>query len=296
MSTSGYLRSSKGYAAAHRDALQDRIRDRDKYLSDKIAALVRVWNQCQTPQTEQTLFLAAGADMPHAAKVSRVQAALDSCLSSLIAVQRAKILEMWETLKVGPQQRSLVPTIHKTEISEHVLHEHDCAINELLQRMTDAYPLLKKIETFQLLLQERDSLMAATRDATRLLDRNTNSYRWRKAEDRLQTLTGKILPQRKRTLLLEICEWEHTSGNHYLIWDERYLDFLVCGYDHVDVDPTSLDPIVAAQMQLASHVDVSSSESSTPIRHEHARVSARAHLNTSTHHATAAGNDLVLRM
>jgi hypothetical protein len=189
-----------------------------------------------TPESEQNLFLAAGTDLPHAAKVARVNAALKSTLTSLVAVQRAKILELWKTLKVGEDERGeMFPAFNDKQdnISEETLAQYDGVVDTLEQRLLQTAPLLESINAYQALLKERDSLAEATADPSRLLDRHTNSYRWRKAEDRLQMLVHKLLPERKRALLSDVCALEQRFSRDYLVWDERYIAYLAQGLDKV---------------------------------------------------------------
>jgi hypothetical protein len=82
--------------------------------------------------------------------------------------------------------------------TETGLIAHDDEIDKLEKNKESMsmQEVLTRVDTYQELLNERDTLRDATRHPSRLLDRNTNSFRWRKAEERLQHLELRILPDR----------------------------------------------------------------------------------------------------
>jgi hypothetical protein len=214
-------------------------------LLDQTEALLAIWERCGKPESEKNLFLASCADLPHSAKISRIAADIDSCTSAQIVLQREKILNLWESLKVGTQERSLFSAFRDKCTSQEVLCEHDILLSELQHRYTAAEPLLKQIEKYEILLQERDALTAATEDPLRLVDRHTNSFVWRKAEDRLHLLSHKILPERKQVLFNDISKWEAETRESFLVWGERYLDSL-CFEFNFQGDTCSLDPAIGS--------------------------------------------------
>ena len=87
--------------AANKDLQQERIREREQVLSEKTDRLARLWVRAKVPEAEQSAFLAGGGDLPYAAKIARVKAAIDHCLQSLVTLQRTKLLALWDALKMG---------------------------------------------------------------------------------------------------------------------------------------------------------------------------------------------------
>jgi Ase1/PRC1/MAP65 family protein len=159
---------------------------------------VRVWARAGISDQEQRAFFAEGAGLPHAAKVARVKGMLDSAMQALVQQRRAQIMALWDALKIGDQERSLIRALHEpyTNITEAVLIAHDDEVAKLEKSKEDRQEVLTRVDTYQELLNERDILRDATRHPSRLLDRSTNSFRWRKAEERLQHLELRILPDR----------------------------------------------------------------------------------------------------
>ncbi len=100
--------------------------------------------------------------------------------------------------------------------------------------------MLKQIEKYEILLQKHDASTAATEDPLRLIDRHTNSFVWRKAEDRLHLLSRKILPERKHVIFNDIRKWQADKCESFLVWGEHYLDSLSFEINFQG-DPCSLD-------------------------------------------------------
>jgi hypothetical protein len=245
LSTSKAARTSYplSYSAAHalkRESEVEKIRERNSLLAESIDDLVRLWRRIGMLDSEQTQFLAGGGDLPYAAKIARIRAAHDSALQCLVRMQRAKIVHTWEELKMGEHERSQFHAFRDEgpKITDETLLQHDRELAALTDRLEKTKPLLRKVDAYQRLLDERDSLAEAISQPNRLLDRHTNSYRWRNAEQRLHSLNIKVLPERKGCLLADLTAWEESSGIHLIVDDEPFLDKLRAGTDKVYFDET----------------------------------------------------------
>ena len=258
------LRELSG-GAANKDLQQERIREREQVLSEKTDRLARLWVRAKVPEAEQSAFLAGGGDLPYAAKIARVKAAIDHCLQSLVTLQRTKLLALWDALKMGEQERGSFEAfkVSGADVTEQTLLAYDDEISRLQERLAGRQTLLDKIETFDGLLRERDALSVSTADPRRLLDRNTNSFRWRKAEERLQALLTQVLPESHRALVADVAEWEASTGTTLIIRDEPFLDWLSSSALGASPDASRIDPLMSAASPAAGSVGADGSLSTT---------------------------------
>ena len=242
--------------AANKDLQQERIREREQVLSEKTDRLARLWVRAKVPEAEQSAFLAGGGDLPYAAKIARVKAAIDHCLQSLVTLQRTKLLALWDALKMGEQERGSFQAfkVSGADVTEQTLLAYDDEISRLQERLAGRQTLLDKIETFDGLLRERDALTVSTADPRRLLDRNTNSFRWRKAEERLQALLTQVLPESHRALVADVAEWEASTGTTLIIRDEPFLDWLSSSALGASPDASLIEPLMSAASPAACSV------------------------------------------
>ena len=251
--------------AANKDLQQERIREREQVLSEKTDRLVRLWVRAKVPEAEQSAFLAGGGDLPYAAKIARMKAAVDHCLQSLVTLQRTKLLALWDALKMGEQERGSFQAfkVSGADVTEQTLLAYDDEISRLQERLAGRQTLLHKIETFDGLLRERDALSVSTADPRRLLDRNTNSFRWRKAEERLQALLTQVLPESHRALVADVAEWEASTGTTLIIRDEPFLDWLSSSALGASPDASLMEPLMSAASPAAGSVGADGSLSTT---------------------------------
>ena len=86
-------------------------------------------------------------------------------MQALVQQRRAQIIALWDALKIGDQERSLFPALHEpyTNITEAGLIAHDDEIDKLEKSKEARQEVLTRVDTYQELLNERDTLRDATR-------------------------------------------------------------------------------------------------------------------------------------
>lgn len=230
----GLHESDLALLTERREKLLDEKRARESKLKELRTAVEGLWDRFGVEEPDRKAFLAANRGCglriinEFEEELSRLNELKSQNLHLFIEDARCRLQELWDSLYFSEEEMLDFTPAFSDVCSDAMLEAHEGEIVRLEALKEQRAPTLQLIERYRSLQAERDSLMASSQDASRLMARGNKGERRDPGkllrEEKMRKRIAKELPKVEADLRKELEMWEDEYGRPFLVHGERYLD------------------------------------------------------------------------
>mmetsp|Transcript_13837 Transcript_13837/g.51643 ORF Transcript_13837/g.51643 Transcript_13837/m.51643 type:complete len:570 (-) Transcript_13837:530-2239(-) len=162
-------------------------------------------------------------------ELNRLQDLLISKLSEIVSARRQTMIELWDEMGSGPEERAQHEDVMSGDVSEELLEKAEEAVAKLQAQAQVMRPILKHIDRRNELLRLRQSHAEQMKDPeyqALLTGRSRQARLALKELEATEKAVKKELPKITEALRRRVGAWETNSGKTFVYQDRRYLDRL----------------------------------------------------------------------
>lgn len=230
----GLHESDLAVLTERREKLLDEKQGRERRLRELRTAVESLWERFGVEDQDRKAFLAANRGCglriinEFEEELARLNELKSQNLHLFIEDARCRLQELWDSLYFSEEEMLDFTPAFSDVSSDALLEAHEGEIVRLEALKEQRAPTLELIDRYRGLLTERDSLMASSQDASRLMARGNKGERRDPGkllrEEKMRKRIAKELPKIEADLRKELEMWEEEYGRPFLVHGERYLD------------------------------------------------------------------------
>ena len=219
-----------------RDRLIEEKRARERKLKDLKTTVEGLWDRLGVEEADRKRFLAGNrgcglrAINEFEAELDRLNELKRQNLHLFVEDARYKLQELWDGLYFSEEEMLEFAPAFSDVYSDALLSAHEAEISRLEALKEQRAPTLQMIDKHRSLIKDRDDLMAASQDASRLLAKNNKGEKRDPTrllrEEKMRKRISKDLPKVEVELKKFLERWEDDYGRPFLVHGMRYLDEL----------------------------------------------------------------------
>ncbi|SCU85507.1 LAME_0D01618g1_1 [Lachancea meyersii CBS 8951] len=199
----------------------------------------QLWEKLKIPQSYIIKFESCNNDLSreavqnYAEEYNRLQDMKKKLIKNLIQDSWTKIQELWSAMHFSNRDTAAFQEMFSTMIDrstsldddEKVLETCEVEINDLEKKLAMYKPLLKLIDEFRSLQNDKLNLEKSSKDSSRLLLRN--SHRILLQEEKTRKRITRHFPNVIQELIRKLQRFEEDSGRPFVVEGTRYVDIVL---------------------------------------------------------------------
>ncbi|CCM01779.1 uncharacterized protein FIBRA_03846 [Fibroporia radiculosa] len=221
------------WAEATRAELEDIKRRREAHIQAMYDQLEALWRRLGISDEDMDAFVEAqrgsteGTVKAYEEELERMLELKRERMGAFIENARAEIVELWDELMVGKDERADFAPFADDEHTEELLSIHEEEIRRLKEERRLKVPLLASIKKYFDICQDEKELAAAASDQNRLLGRGPRDPGRLLREEKMRKRVTKEKPKLEQDLLVSIPAWETETGRVFLVHGESIMQVLM---------------------------------------------------------------------
>ncbi|KAK1242027.1 hypothetical protein MKX07_000013 [Trichoderma sp. CBMAI-0711] len=223
----------QGLQAKH-DKLAEEKKGREKKLSQLRASVETLWEKLGIDEEETKAFLNENRGCgirqinEFEDELERLNEAKRQNLHIFIEDARVRLQELWDALYYSEDEMLDFTPAFSDVYSDALLEAHEREVARLEALKEQRAPILNLIEKHKALMKDRDELIAASQDASRLMLRGQKGEKRDPGkllrEEKMRKRIAKELPRVTVEVRKALEQWEDEYDRPFLVYGERYLD------------------------------------------------------------------------
>ncbi|KAM0513378.1 hypothetical protein ACHAPE_007841 [Trichoderma viride] len=221
---------------ARLDKLTEEKKSREKKLRDLKATVENLWEKLQIDEEETKAFLNENRGCgirqinEFEDELERLNVVKRKNMHIFIEDARVKLQELWDVLYFSDDDMLEFTPAFSDVYSDALLEAHEREIARLETLKEQRAPILDLVAKHKSLVKDRDELLAASQDASRLMLRGQKGEKRDPGkllrEEKMRKRIAKELPKVTADVRKALEQWEDEYDRPYLVFGERYLDEL----------------------------------------------------------------------
>lgn len=218
------------------DKLLDEKKSREKKLRELKATVENLWEKLGIDEEETKAFLNENRGCgirqinEFEDELERLNVVKRQNMHIFIEDARVKLQELWDALYFSDDDMLEFTPAFSDVYSDALLEAHEREIARLETLKEQRAPILDLVAKHKALIKDRDELVAASQDASRLMLRGQKGEKRDPGkllrEEKMRKRIAKELPKVTADVRKALEQWEDEYDRPYLVFGERYLDEL----------------------------------------------------------------------
>lgn len=219
-----------------RNTLLEEKKSREKKLRELKATVENLWEKLGIDEEETKAFLSENRGCgirqinEFEDELERLNVVKRKNMHIFIEDARVKLQELWDALYFSDDDMLEFTPAFSDVWSDALLEAHEREIARLETLKVQRAPILDLIAKHKALVKDRDELVAASQDASRLMLRGQKGEKRDPGkllrEEKMRKRIAKELPKVTVDVRKALEQWEDEYDRPYLVFGERYLDEL----------------------------------------------------------------------
>ncbi|KAL6890949.1 microtubule associated domain-containing protein [Trichoderma evansii] len=221
---------------ARLDKLQEEKNSREKKIRELKATVENLWEKLGIDEEETKAFLSENRGCgirqinEFEDELERLNVVKRKNMHIFIEDARVKLQELWDALYFSDDDMLEFTPAFSDVYSDALLEAHEREIARLNTLKEQRAPILDLVAKHKSLIKDRDELVAASQDASRLMLRGQKGEKRDPGkllrEEKMRKRIAKELPKVTADVRKALEQWEEEYDRPYLVFGERYLDEL----------------------------------------------------------------------
>ncbi|KAL6864277.1 microtubule associated domain-containing protein [Trichoderma novae-zelandiae] len=219
---------------AKHDKLSEEKKSREKKLNQLRTSVESLWEKLGIDEEETKAFLSQnrGCGMRQINEFEDELARLNEVkrqnLPIFIEDARVRLQELWDALYFSEDEMLDFTPAFSDVYSDALLEAHEREVARLEALREQRAPTLDLVDKHKALIKDRDELIAASQDASRLMLRGQKGEKRDPGkllrEEKMRKRIAKELPRVTAEVRKALEQWEEEYDRPFLVYGERYLD------------------------------------------------------------------------
>ncbi|KAL7802090.1 microtubule associated domain-containing protein [Trichoderma aethiopicum] len=216
------------------DKLLEEKKSREKKLNQLRATVEKLWEKLGIDEEETRAFLNENRGCgirqinEFEDELERLNEAKRQNLHIFIEDARVRLQELWDALYFSEDEMLDFTPAFSDVYSDALLEAHEREVARLEALKEQRAPILNLVEKHKALIKDRDELIAASQDASRLMLRGQKGEKRDPGkllrEEKMRKRIAKELPRVTAEVRKALEQWEEEYDRPFLVYGERYLD------------------------------------------------------------------------
>lgn len=216
------------------DKLLEEKKSREKKLNQLRATVEKLWEKLGIDEEETRAFLNENRGCgirqinEFEDELERLNEAKRQNLHIFIEDARVRLQELWDALYFSEDEMLDFTPAFSDVYSDALLEAHEREVARLEALKEQRAPILNLVDKYKALIKDRDELIAASQDASRLMLRGQKGEKRDPGkllrEEKMRKRIAKELPRVTTEVRKALEQWEEEYDRPFLVYGERYLD------------------------------------------------------------------------
>ncbi|KAL6885283.1 microtubule associated domain-containing protein [Trichoderma longibrachiatum] len=216
------------------DKLLEEKKSREKKLNQLRATVEKLWEKLGIDEEETRAFLNENRGCgirqinEFEDELERLNEAKRQNLHIFIEDARVRLQELWDALYFSEDEMLDFTPAFSDVYSDALLEAHERELARLEALKEQRAPILNLVDKYKALIKDRDELIAASQDASRLMLRGQKGEKRDPGkllrEEKMRKRIAKELPRVTTEVRKALEQWEEEYDRPFLVYGERYLD------------------------------------------------------------------------
>ncbi|KAH8103389.1 microtubule associated protein-domain-containing protein [Cristinia sonorae] len=221
------------WAEAKCASLEDIKRRRETHIQAMYDQLEALWRRLGVAEEDMDRFVESQRGSTeitiraYEEELDRMLELKRERMSTFVENARTEIVQLWDELMVGQEERADFAPFADDEHTEELLSIHEEEIRRLKEDRKMKGPLLNSIKKYFDICEDEKELAAAAQDQSRLLGRGPRDPGRLLREEKMRKRVTKEKPKLEQDLLQTIPTWEAETGRQFLVHGESILQILM---------------------------------------------------------------------